>query len=146
MAVAADGALVVLRGKVESFGQRRGAADDARKIEGVAYVENELKVSLRGSDRRSDDEIRGAALQSLIWDVDVPSDSVEVRVQDGWVTLKGAISIRATPPMTTCRGCTASSASPTRSRSTPDHRGQRGRHRPPGHRVAQLDVNPGRVD
>ena len=91
IAVAADGALVVLRGTVESFGQRRAAAEDARRIEGVAYVENKLKVSLRGSDRLSDDEIRGAALQSLIWDVDVLSDSMDVRVQDGWAKLKGDV-------------------------------------------------------
>jgi hypothetical protein len=38
------------------------------------------------------DEIRGAALQSLIWDVEVPSDFVNVKVNDGWVTLKGDVS------------------------------------------------------
>ena len=91
IAVSAEGSLIMLRGTVESFGQRRAAADDARKIEGVDEVDNELKVSLRGSDRRSDDEIRGAALQNLIWDVDVPSEFVDVKVHDGWVTLQGAV-------------------------------------------------------
>ena len=91
IAVSAEGPLIMLRGTVESFGQRRAAAEDARKIEGVDEVDNELKVSLRGSDRRSDDEIRGAALQNLIWDVDVPSEFVDVEVDDGWVTLKGAV-------------------------------------------------------
>ena len=89
IAVSAEGSLIMLRGTVESFGQRRAAAEDARKIEGVDEVDNELKVSLRGSDRRPDDEIRGAALQNLIWDVDVPSEFVDVEVDDGWVTLKG---------------------------------------------------------
>ena len=36
-------------------------------------------------------EIRGAALQAPIWDVEVPSDSVDVKVDDGWVTLKGNV-------------------------------------------------------
>jgi osmotically-inducible protein OsmY len=49
-------------------------------------------VSLTGANRRDDDEIRGAALQGLIWDVDVPSDFVDVKVDDGWVTLKGNVS------------------------------------------------------
>ena len=49
-------------------------------------------MSLTGSNRRDDDEIRGAALQNLIWDVDVPSDFVDVKVDDGWVTLKGNVS------------------------------------------------------
>ena len=49
-------------------------------------------MSLTGANRRDDDEIRGAALQGLIWDVDVPSDFVDVTVDDGWVTLKGNVS------------------------------------------------------
>lgn len=92
IAVAADGGIVTLRGTVESFRQRRAAAEDARKIEGVYEVDNQLKVGLRGSDRRSDDEIRGAALQTLIWDVEVPSDFVDVKIDDGWVTLTGDVN------------------------------------------------------
>jgi osmotically-inducible protein OsmY len=92
IAVSADGGIVSLRGTVESFGQRRAASGDARKIDGVYEVDDQLKVSLLGSDRRDDDEIRGAALQTLIWDAEVPSDLVDVKVRDGWVTLKGDVS------------------------------------------------------
>jgi osmotically-inducible protein OsmY len=92
IAVDADDGSVTLRGTVESFGQRRAAGDDALKVEGVYDVYNELKVSLTGADRRDDDEIRGIALQSLIWDVEVPADAVDVKVDDGWVTLKGNVS------------------------------------------------------
>jgi osmotically-inducible protein OsmY len=92
IAISAEGGMVTLRGTVESFRQRRAAAEDARRLEGVYEVDNQLKVSLPGSDRREDDEIRGAALQGLIWDVEVPSDSIDVRVEDGWVTLKGDVS------------------------------------------------------
>lgn len=92
IAVAADGGTVTLRGSVESFAQRRAAAQDANKIQGVYDVDDQLKVNLLGSDRREDDEIRGVALQALIWDVEVPSDSVDVKVHDGWVTLKGNVS------------------------------------------------------
>jgi osmotically-inducible protein OsmY len=91
IAVSADGGIVTLRGSVESFRQRRAAAQDARNVEGVYEVDDQLKVSLLGSDRREDDEIRGAALQILIWDAEVPSDLVDVKVQDGWVTLKGDV-------------------------------------------------------
>jgi len=91
IAVAADGGMVTLRGTVESFAQRRAAAQDANKIQGVYDVDDQIKVNLLGSDRREDDEIRGVALQALIWDVEVPSDSVDVKVDDGWVTLKGNV-------------------------------------------------------
>jgi BON domain len=92
IAVAAEGGMVTLRGTVESFTQRRAAAQDANKIQGVYDVDDQIKVNLLGSDRREDDEIRGVALQALIWDVQVPSDSVDVKVDDGWVTLKGNVS------------------------------------------------------
>ena len=92
IAVDADGGAVTLRGTVESFRQRHAAGEDADIIEGVYEVDNRLKVSLTGADRRDDDEIRGIALQSLIWDVEVPADAVNVKVYDGWVTLTGDVS------------------------------------------------------
>ena len=97
IAVSADDGMVVLRGSVESFGQRRAAAQDANTIalqqtHGAYEVDNQLKVNLPGTDRREDDEIRGVALQALIWDTEVPSDSVDVKVQDGWITLKGDVT------------------------------------------------------
>jgi osmotically-inducible protein OsmY len=94
IAVSAEGGIVTLRGSVESFRQRRAAAQDARRSEGVYEVDDQLKVSLLGSDVREDDEIRGAALQTLIWDAEVPSDLVEVKVEGGWVTLKGDVSFQ----------------------------------------------------
>jgi len=92
IAVDADAGAVTLRGTVERFSQRRAAGDDAHDVEGVYDVDNQLKVSLTGADRRDDDEIRGIALQILIWDVDVPSDAVDVKVDDGWVKLTGDVS------------------------------------------------------
>jgi osmotically-inducible protein OsmY len=92
IAIAADDGFVTLRGTVESFSQRRAAGQDAKNVDGVYDIDNQLKVSLTGSDRRDDDEIRGAALQNLIWDVEVPSDLVDIKVSDGWVTLKGNVS------------------------------------------------------
>ena len=94
IAVSADGGAVTLRGTVERFNQRRAAVQDAKKIDGVYDVDDQLKVSLAGTDRREDDEIRGVALQALIWDTEVPSDTVDVKVQDGWITLKGDVSFQ----------------------------------------------------
>ena len=30
-------------------------------------------------------------LETLIWDAEVPSDAIDVKVADGWVTLKGDV-------------------------------------------------------
>jgi osmotically-inducible protein OsmY len=91
IAVSVEDGTVILRGTVERFSQRRAAVGDAKKIDGVFEVDDQLKVNLVGADRREDDEIRGVALQALIWDTDVPSDLVDVKVEDGWITLTGDV-------------------------------------------------------
>jgi osmotically-inducible protein OsmY len=93
IAVSAVDGVVTLRGTVERFTQRRAAEADARRVDGVSDVIDELKVHhLLGSELTSpDDAIRGQALQTLIWDVEVPSDRIDVEIYGGWVTLKGEV-------------------------------------------------------
>ncbi len=91
IAISTSDGTVTLRGTVGSFAQRRAAAADARKIQGVYDVNNELQVRLLNDDRREDAELRGVALQMLMWDVEVPAEMVDVHVTDGWVTLKGDV-------------------------------------------------------
>ena len=88
--VAADG-IVTLRGTVGSFRQRKAAVADARKIDQGYVVRDELQVRPLDQWQREDAEIRGAALQILMWDVEVPRESVDVKVEDGWITLKGDV-------------------------------------------------------
>jgi osmotically-inducible protein OsmY len=94
IAVAGDESIVTLRGTVERFSQRRAAEHDALSVDGVSQVINHLKVNLPGTDRREDDEIRGAALQNLMWDAEVPSDAIDVTVKDGRVTLTGDVTFQ----------------------------------------------------
>jgi len=89
IAVEGDDGVIVLRGNVRNFKQRRAAVEDAKRIVGVNEVVDELVVHLR--DDVWDDEIRGAAIQSLIWDAGVPAGKIEVKVHDGWVTLTGTV-------------------------------------------------------
>ena len=91
VAVSAYHGTVTLRGTVGSFAQRRAAVADARRTRGVFDVLDELEVRLLNDDRRKDAEIRGAALQRLIWDSEIPGDYLDVQVKDGWVTLKGDV-------------------------------------------------------
>jgi osmotically-inducible protein OsmY len=91
IAVEAYGDAVTLRGTVGSFAQQRAAVADARRTPGVVDVLDELQVRLLDDDRRKDAEIRGAALQRLAWDSQIPGDYLDVSVRDGWVTLKGEV-------------------------------------------------------
>jgi osmotically-inducible protein OsmY len=85
-----DGA-VTLRGTVGSFAQRRAAERDAKRIRGVFAVDNELQVRLLDEYAREDAEIRGAALQTLMWNSELPVGAIDVKVSDGWVTLEGDV-------------------------------------------------------
>jgi osmotically-inducible protein OsmY len=91
IAVDAYGGSVTLRGTVGSFAERRAAVADARRTRGVEEVYDDLRVRLLDRDRREDAEIRGAALQRLIWDPELVADYLDVQVKDGWVTLKGDV-------------------------------------------------------
>lgn len=91
IAVEVDGDTVVLRGTVGNFGERHAAVADARRTRGVRYVYDEIHVRPLDRDKREDAEIRGAALQRLMWDPELRPDYLEVHVKDGWVTLKGDV-------------------------------------------------------
>jgi osmotically-inducible protein OsmY len=92
IAVSAEDRALTLRGTVGSFSQRRAAVDDARRIAGVDYVYDDLQVRLLDDARREDAEIRGTALQKLVWDTEVPAELIEIKVSNGRVTLSGEVS------------------------------------------------------
>lgn len=80
---------VTLRGSVGSFQQRQAAVRVAKSVRGVRAVEDQLTVDLR--DHWDDDEIRGVALQALMSADDVLAERVDVKVDAGWLTLKGDV-------------------------------------------------------
>ena len=43
------------------------------------------------SSKVDDNDIAQKALQALAWDIEVPVDKVQVKVEDGWVTLSGMV-------------------------------------------------------
>ena len=90
IAVSENAGTITLRGTVSSFRQRRAAVEDANTPEGTYEVVDELRVRLLEDDP-ADDALRGAILQRLMWDAEVPDDFVDVAVKDGWVTLKGEV-------------------------------------------------------
>ena len=146
VAVSAVHGTVVLRETVGSFSQRRAAVDDARRVAGVYPTHDELGVRLLNDERRSDAEIRGIALQILHWDTEVPDEFVEVKVQDGWLTLSGTVTYqsRTTVPITTWRRSKGSWESPMRSTSSPPDRQwttqERNTSCPRTHRVPSMSL------
>lgn len=92
IAVAVADGTAIMRGTVGSFRQRRAAVANARAIDGVYDVDDQIEVRLLDDDRREDADIRGMALQILMWDTEVPADLVDVKVNQGWVILTGDVA------------------------------------------------------
>ncbi len=89
LAVTERAGTVTLRGTVRSPNQRRVAVDIARSVRGVRSVVDELSINPRDDWR--DDEVRGAALQALVSNPDVPDEQIDATVADGWLTLTGRV-------------------------------------------------------
>jgi osmotically-inducible protein OsmY len=94
IAVDVENGMATLRGTVGSFAQRRAAVADARQTKGVSIVDDELQVRLLDDERREDAEIRGAAMQRLVWDTEIPGNDLRVDVVDGWVRLRGQVAFQ----------------------------------------------------
>jgi osmotically-inducible protein OsmY len=88
--VAVKNGVVTLVGTVDSYLKKWTAEEIASRTRGVRAVANELEVKLPTSDQRSDEDLARAARQALDASIDVP-DSVVVAVDNGWVTLRGAV-------------------------------------------------------
>lgn len=91
IAVAVKDGVVTLGGYVHSFAQKRAAEHAVSRVAGVKAVAEDIQVKLPTSLLRSDTEIAHAAINALKWDVEVPDDLIKTKVENGWITLEGAV-------------------------------------------------------
>jgi osmotically-inducible protein OsmY len=89
--VAVKDGVVTLSGNVDSYAKKGAAEDAVKRVAGVKAVAEEIKVTLGGTYRRSDQDIARAASHVLEWNLWVPHDRIKVMVQDGRVTLSGDV-------------------------------------------------------
>jgi osmotically-inducible protein OsmY len=89
--VAVDDGVVTLSGHVCSYAEKMAAERAARRVKGVHAIAQEIEVRYSSDKKTADDEIAGRALAILRWNTVIPPDSVQIRVQDGWVTLTGEV-------------------------------------------------------
>lgn len=89
--VTANAGIVTLTGHVSSYAEKHAAEVATGRVKGVRAVAGELEVRLPFETKRTDEEIAAAAVERLSWDVSVPRDAVQVRVDKGWITLSGEV-------------------------------------------------------
>jgi osmotically-inducible protein OsmY len=83
--------VVTLTGHVGSFGEKWHAERATQRVAGVKALAVQLDVDIPGSALRNDADIARAAEQSLHRLSHLPADAIKVTVENGWITLSGAV-------------------------------------------------------
>jgi osmotically-inducible protein OsmY len=89
--VAVSHGVVTLTGHVGSFAEKGAVERIVGRIRGVRGVAQEIQVRLPANRKINDDEIAERALKIIAWGTTIPTGRVHVRVENGWVTLRGAV-------------------------------------------------------
>lgn len=85
--------VVILRGVVDSYTERKAAEDVVRGVRGVVGIVNELRVVR--TEWRADDEIFADVRRSLEQNLRLDPSSITVEVNEGVVRLVGTVPVPA---------------------------------------------------
>ena len=89
--VTAEDGVVTLTGHVGSYAEKFTAEKAAKRVKGVRAIAQEIEIRFPNDKKTSDDQIAKRGLDIIAWDSTIPKDKVQVRVQDGFVTLSGQV-------------------------------------------------------
>ena len=83
--------VVTLSGIVDSYYKKTVAEQAAAKVIGVRAVAEDIQVGVSPEHRRTDTEIAGYVVNALKWNTAIPDEKIQVKVEDGTVTLTGEV-------------------------------------------------------
>jgi osmotically-inducible protein OsmY len=89
--VAVKAGVVTLTGHLDTYAEKFAVEKAVGRVQGVKAIAVELDVKLEPGHKRSDSEIAAAAESALKWHSQIPEERIQVRVEKGWVTLKGEV-------------------------------------------------------
>ena len=89
--VAVENGVVTLTGHVPTYAQKATVEDVVRHVKGVKGIAEEIEVRPFGTHKTADDEIAKRAVNTINWNTAVPSNAVQIKVQNGWLTLTGNV-------------------------------------------------------
>ena len=92
--ITAKGGVVTLTGHVEKYADKLAAENAVRRVKGVKAIAEEMEVRVPFDVRHDDQQIATNAANRLKLDASLPSDSLTVKVEKGWVTLMGEVDWR----------------------------------------------------
>ena len=89
--VAVKEGVVTLSGHLETYAEKFAIEKAVGRVQGVKAMAVETDVKLAPNHRRSDTDIAAAAEAAFQWHAQIPADRIQVRVEKGWVTLRGEV-------------------------------------------------------
>ncbi|MCW0210978.1 MAG: BON domain-containing protein [Achromobacter sp.] len=89
--VAVANGVVTLTGHVKTYAEKYDAERIVQGVRGVRGIAQEIQVRSEYEEQTADDRIATRAVSVIGWNVSVPADAVQVKVQQGWVTLTGEV-------------------------------------------------------
>ena len=89
--VSVEDGVVTLSGKVPSYAEKAAAEASAMRVDGVKAIVEKIEVEIPGTFHRSDADIARAAIDALKWNVQIPSEKIQVSVENGRVELSGEV-------------------------------------------------------
>ncbi|SKC83461.1 BON domain-containing protein [Ohtaekwangia koreensis] len=89
--VASKDGVITLSGILDSYWKKIAAEKAAQRVLGVKVVACDIEVKIGNMGKRTDTEIAEAVRNALRWNSAVNEDRIEVKVDEGWVYLDGAV-------------------------------------------------------
>lgn len=89
--VAVKNGIVTLSGIVDTYSKKLDAEKAAKKVAGVKAIAEDIQIGVSPTYRKTDTEIAEAVVRALKWHSAVPDDKIQVKVDDGIVTLQGEL-------------------------------------------------------
>lgn len=89
--VAVHDGVVSLSGCVKNYAQKMAAEKAIRRVAGVKALAEDITVCFPNDPQVPDHEIARRIIDIFAWDVTIPADTIQVKVEHGWVTLTGTI-------------------------------------------------------
>jgi osmotically-inducible protein OsmY len=91
IAVAVKSGVVTLTGFVRSYTQKYQAERDAKRVQGVLAVANDLEVRLPVIHQKPDPEIARNVVEEIKSELPYSHSMIKAIVNNGWVTLEGDV-------------------------------------------------------
>lgn len=88
--VAVNDGVVTLSGSVDSYAKKLEAENATKAVRGVKAIVEGIKIIFNDKyGKKTDNDIAKEVLNAFVWHRDITNDTIQVKVEDGWVTLEG---------------------------------------------------------